>query len=59
MGARTGYGGYGDWERGARVYELSIVAPQEYKLEWKSWVRLELGDVYDQVSRYDMRTEEA
>ena len=58
LGARTGYGGYGEWERGARIYELSMEDPASHKLEWKSWVRMESGDVYDQVNHYDLRTEQ-
>jgi predicted MPP superfamily phosphohydrolase len=57
MGAHTGYGGYGDWQRGARVYELEMTDPKEYTLEWRSWVRLESGEKYDMVNRHDVMTE--
>ena len=51
FGAHSGYGGYGDWERGARVYELSIEDPSTYEMDWDSWVRLESGDVQDIVTQ--------
>ena len=54
LGAHTGSGGYGEWERGARVYELEIKDPQDHALQWRSWVRLESGGVYDQVNRNDL-----
>jgi hypothetical protein len=57
MGAHTGYGGYGGWQRGARVYELEMTDPKEYTLEWRSWVRLESGEKYDMVNRQDVMTE--
>jgi hypothetical protein len=56
FGRHSGYGGYGKWERGARVYELSIDKDQANNdssrniMEWKSWVRLESGLVVDEVS---------
>ena len=46
----SGYGGYGSWERGARVYELTLHSNQQTKLEWTSWVRLESGEVIDDVN---------
>lgn len=54
FGRHSGYGGYGKWERGARVYELKKPHLQEGELEentiqWKSWVRLESGEIIDQV----------
>ena len=50
FGRHSGYGGYGSWERGARVYEISIqeVATKTdslYSIEWESWVRLETGGI--------------
>jgi predicted MPP superfamily phosphohydrolase len=56
LGAHSGYGGYGRWERGARVYELEMKDPEEHAMKWKSWVRLESGEIYDQVNRDDMMT---
>jgi len=50
----TGYGGYGDWERGMRVYELTIADPSTRTMDWKSWVRLESGKVISEVSRDSM-----
>jgi hypothetical protein len=49
-GRHSGYGGYGTWERGARVYELTIHEEDQYALHWKSWVRLESGQIVDEVS---------
>jgi hypothetical protein len=51
FGRHSGYGGYGKWERGSRVYELSISKDQSVSksMRWKSWVRLESGEVADEV----------
>jgi len=46
FGRHSGYGGYGSWERGARVYELQL---DDNALAWKSWVRLESGEVVDEI----------
>jgi len=46
FGRHSGYGGYGSWERGARVYQLRLNARGDW-MGWKSWVRLESGDVVD------------
>ena len=54
-GRKSGYGGYGDLERGSRVYELTI--SQQYdddqqrisSFHWKSWVRLESGPIIHNV----------
>ncbi len=43
----SGYGGYGDWERGARQIELFT------NKSWKTWVRLEGGSVTDESGVYD------
>lgn len=49
FGRHSGYGGYtGVTSRGARVYELNLVERAVTKVEWKTWVRLELGDVIDE-----------
>jgi hypothetical protein len=59
FGRHSGYGGYGKWDRGARVYELeltrqssgfSLPAMGDSLLRWKSWVRNESGSIID---RYD------
>jgi DNA repair exonuclease SbcCD nuclease subunit len=53
FGRHSGYGGYGKWEHGARVYELSIPTDQASRntMQWKSWVRLESGEIVDEISR--------
>lgn len=48
FGRHTGYGGYGSWDRGARVYELHL--SQQGKFSWKSWVRLAFGQIIDEFS---------
>lgn len=48
FGRHTGYGGYGRWDRGARVYELRLSHDKAFS--WKSWVRLEVGD---KIDRYE------
>jgi hypothetical protein len=64
-GRQSGHGGDGDgnehddgksstWERGARVYELEIQNVHDYKMQWKSWVRLESGTIQDPVTMNDM-----
>ncbi|XP_052211572.1 probable inactive purple acid phosphatase 16 [Diospyros lotus] len=40
----TGYGGYGNWPRGARILEIT---PQPFSL--KSWVRMEDGQSHSEV----------
>ena len=44
-GRHSGYGGYGRWERGARVYELEISNTSSFS--WRSYVRLESGTIQD------------
>jgi hypothetical protein len=55
FGRHSGYGGYGKWERGSRVYELTIssdqTSPSTTAMQWKSWVRLESGEIVDEVSK--------
>ena len=46
-GRHTGYGGYGTWDRGARVYELSIDLGTSGSFKWSSWVRMEDGSIID------------
>ncbi|KAK9291152.1 hypothetical protein L1049_009340 [Liquidambar formosana] len=40
----TGYGGYGDWPRGARIIEIT-----EQPFSLKSWIRMEDGLVHSEV----------
>ncbi|KAL5546433.1 hypothetical protein UlMin_006120 [Ulmus minor] len=40
----TGYGGYGNWARGARILEIS---QQPFSI--KSWIRMENGHVHSEV----------
>ena len=50
-GRHSGYGGYGEkyWQKGGRVFELKL-ANDDDVLTWRSWVRLESGEMVD---RYD------
>ncbi|XP_010056629.2 probable inactive purple acid phosphatase 16 [Eucalyptus grandis] len=40
----TGYGGYGNWARGARIIEIS-----QHPFSIKSWIRMENHDVHSEV----------
>uniref|UniRef100_A0ACD5XFW9 Uncharacterized protein n=1 Tax=Avena sativa TaxID=4498 RepID=A0ACD5XFW9_AVESA len=40
----TGYGGYGDWPRGARIVEMS-----ENPFSVKSWIRMENGSTHSHI----------
>lgn len=40
----TGYGGYGNWDRGARIVEIT---QQPFSI--KSWIRMEDGSVHSEV----------
>ncbi|KAJ9540949.1 hypothetical protein OSB04_027455 [Centaurea solstitialis] len=40
----TGYGGYGNWDRGARILEIS-----EEPFSLKSWIRMENGTLHSEV----------
>jgi hypothetical protein len=46
FGRHSGYGGYGRWDRGARVYQLQLNRTGGW-MGWKSWVRMESGEVVD------------
>jgi hypothetical protein len=51
FGRHSGYGGYGSWARGARVYEMTWF-PEDppwfaANITWRSWVRLDNGDQTD------------
>ena len=59
FGRHSGYGGYGHWARGARLYELRLEANYGYSvpadnpslsMSWESWVRLDSGKVISQVT---------
>ncbi|XP_030517632.2 probable inactive purple acid phosphatase 16 isoform X2 [Rhodamnia argentea] len=41
----TGYGGYGDWARGARIIEIN-----QHPFSIKSWIRMENHDVHSEVN---------
>ena len=70
FGRHSGYGGYGRWKRGARVYELHFSsttvsgvggAPADdvvTDMQWKSWVRMESGYIYNEYSPYGDLIEE-
>lgn len=71
FGRHSGYGGYGRWERGARIYEVQIKGKSDIvdtedtdsdekgpQLKWKSWVRMEDGDIDDEYSPFDDDDEE-
>lgn len=60
FGRHSGYGGYGKLERGVRIYELALTSNEKYDdnvykegddiekdLKWRTWVRLESGDMID------------
>lgn len=57
FGRHSGYGGYGKWDRGARVYEIKLQRNTEISesgapilepsVGWRSWVRLESGEIID------------
>jgi predicted MPP superfamily phosphohydrolase len=56
FGRHSGYGGYGRWERGCRVYELHYVEgamlnseAKNPAIQWSSWVRLESGEIVDRL----------
>lgn len=53
----TGYGGYGDWDRGARIVQLSFedlngdgTFTDEGEMSVTTWVRMENGDVITLVT---------
>jgi len=43
FGRHSGYGGYGRWDRGVRVYELFFENGSSNNMKWNSWIRLESG----------------
>ena len=42
FGRHSGYGGYGTWGRGVRVYQLQL--SQQGTFSWSSWVRMAITD---------------
>ena len=50
FGRHTGYGGYGKWDRGARVYKLDVNSCTGEFVGWTSYVRMETGEI---VNEYD------
>ena len=42
-GRHTGYGGYGDWKKGARIIQLSFDGASSFQI--KTWLRMEDGSV--------------
>ncbi|GAW12477.1 hypothetical protein ANO14919_018470 [Xylariales sp. No.14919] len=48
FGQHTGYGGYGNWERGAR--QVKVSKKGLVKFEAGTWIRLESGSVVGRVS---------
>lgn len=54
FGKHSGYGGYGDWNRGARIVQLRFVEGDGEdggagKMEVETWVRMEGGQVVTRV----------
>lgn len=48
FGRHSGYGGYGHWDRGARIYELELEASSDkLSLNWRSYVRMENRTIID------------
>ena len=45
FGKHSGYGGYGTWDKGVRMFELTANVKQSY-ITYKSWVRMENGTVF-------------
>ncbi|KAK1580515.1 calcineurin-like phosphoesterase [Colletotrichum navitas] len=46
----TGYGGYGTWNRGARMIKLSFTQGDDPQMSVESWVRMEDDQVVTRVS---------
>ena len=44
-GRHAGYGGYGDWDRGARIVHLAVNASAPGGVSLQTWVRMEDGSV--------------
>eukprot|EP00522_Entomoneis_paludosa_P017279 CAMPEP_0172448024 /NCGR_PEP_ID=MMETSP1065-20121228/7127_1 /TAXON_ID=265537 /ORGANISM="Amphiprora paludosa, Strain CCMP125" /LENGTH=140 /DNA_ID=CAMNT_0013199405 /DNA_START=117 /DNA_END=539 /DNA_ORIENTATION=+ len=59
FGRHSGYGGYGSWDRGARLYQLEFQGSsngnqgmQKSNFAWKSWVVMESGDIQDEYNPF-------
>ncbi|KAH8924036.1 Metallo-dependent phosphatase [Atractiella rhizophila] len=50
FGRHTGYGGYGTWDRGARIFEFSLEGLQKAIPEVNTWVRMENHSVITSVT---------
>mmetsp|Transcript_24118 Transcript_24118/g.66862 ORF Transcript_24118/g.66862 Transcript_24118/m.66862 type:complete len:486 (-) Transcript_24118:242-1699(-) len=64
FGRHSGYGGYGKWDRGVRIYELSMKTSDnggrfdsEKLFQWRTWVRLESGEKVDFMDYDHVMTE--
>jgi len=62
FGRHSGYGGYGRWDRGSRIYELRI--PPTIKntlpsLKWRTWVRLESGEIIDEIIQNNLNNSQS
>lgn len=53
FGRHSGYGGYGKWDRGARVLGLQLRSGEVIA---RSWVRMEHGDVIHEVNISESRS---
>jgi len=52
FGRHTGYGGYGTWERGARIFELNY-NPSENTVTHQTWLRFETGEKVENQIKHD------
>ena len=50
FGRHSGYGGYGTWDRGARVYDLHWDFDTGNFVSWSSHVRMENGSIVDEYT---------
>lgn len=50
FGRHSGYGGYGTWGKGARVFRIEIDQNNSTFMAWSSWVRMESGEIVDRYS---------
>lgn len=49
FGKHSGYGGYGSWNRGARVVKLGFGGGKRKDMEVETWVRMESGSLVQRV----------
>jgi hypothetical protein len=52
FGKHTGYGGYGNWNRGARYVQLKVpnrCTRRDSKVQVETWVRMESGEIVTRV----------